>query len=87
MAVQPLALNGSQPAPADLSIKVVEDIETLREWIGAAVTLAPLRDAYEMGFRVGALQSSKVAIPLYRQLGFQDICKIGLYRWERMIAS
>lgn len=56
--------------------------EARRQGIGTALTLAPLRDAREMGYRVGTLQSSEIGFSVYRQLGFQQICEMGLYLWE-----
>lgn len=56
--------------------------EFRRQGMGAAVTLAPLLDALEMGYRVGTLQASEMGFPVYRRLGFQEICKFGTYRWE-----
>ncbi|HEX4992439.1 MAG TPA: GNAT family N-acetyltransferase [Rubrobacteraceae bacterium] len=44
--------------------------EARRRGIGAATTLAPLREAREMGY------------PVYRRLGFEEYCRIGLYEWR-----
>ena len=44
--------------------------------IGAALTLKPLQDAREMGYRVGVLQSSEMGYKLYQRLGFRHLCQI-----------
>lgn len=44
--------------------------------IGAALTLDPLLEAREMGFRIGVLQSSEMGFDVYKRLGFQHLCQI-----------
>ena len=52
-----------------------------RRGIGALMTVRPLEVARARGYRLGILQSSKMGYPLYRRLGFQDYCRIGIYLW------
>jgi GNAT superfamily N-acetyltransferase len=56
--------------------------EARRQGIGAAITLAALRDAREMGYHVGVLGSSEAGFPVYQRLGFQEYCQIGIYEWR-----
>jgi len=44
--------------------------------IGSAVTLKPLQDACEMGYRIGTLQSSDMGFNVYKKLGFRHLCQI-----------
>jgi GNAT superfamily N-acetyltransferase len=48
--------------------------------IGTAISLAPMREALKMGYRVGVVHSSKMGYGVYRRIGFQDYCTIGIYR-------
>lgn len=48
--------------------------------IGAAVTLAGLLDARELGYRIGILTSSAMGHSVYARLGFRDYCTIELYQ-------
>lgn len=44
--------------------------------IGLALTHQPLREAYEMGYNIGVLQSSKMGFNIYKKLGFRHLCQI-----------
>ncbi len=52
-----------------------------RRGAGTAVTLAPLREARDMGYRIAILHSSSMGYGIYRRLGFRDYCRIGRYVW------
>lgn len=56
--------------------------EARGQGIGSAITLAPLLEARQMGYRVGILQASKGGYNAYRRLGFEDFGKLSLYLWE-----
>jgi hypothetical protein len=45
------------------------------------MTLAPLMDAREMGYRIGTLQSSEMGLNVYRRLGFKEYCRVSQYVW------
>jgi GNAT superfamily N-acetyltransferase len=56
--------------------------EARRKGIGAQVTLSPLLQARNLGYKVGVLEASSMGEPVYRSLGFQKYCRITSYRWS-----
>ncbi len=52
-----------------------------RQGIGTLMTLAPLRDARAMGYRIGTLHASEMGLGMYRRLGFCEYCKLASYVW------
>jgi GNAT superfamily N-acetyltransferase len=48
--------------------------------IGTAISLTPMKEAHEMGYKVGVVHSSKMGYGVYRRIGFEDYCTIGIYR-------
>lgn len=64
----------------------IYDVATLpqarRQGIGSALTVAPLLDAREQGYRIGTLQSTPMGLNLYRRLGFREYCLFSAYFWS-----
>jgi hypothetical protein len=53
--------------------------------LGGAMTLRPLYDAQERGYRAGILQSSQMGYKVYLRLGFAVVCTVDYY--ERGLES
>jgi ribosomal protein S18 acetylase RimI-like enzyme len=53
--------------------------EARRKGIGETMTLVPLLEARQNGYQVGILQASPMGYPIYKRLGFKDICKFDIY--------
>ena len=80
---QPVALSAYFLAAGIVGIYDVATIPPVRrQGIGAAITLAPLRAAHALGYRVGALESSPMGVGVYTRLGFRACCSFDLYSWE-----
>ncbi len=50
--------------------------------IGAEITRVALLEAGDLGYRIGVLGSSEMGYSVYRRLGFEEHCRIGLYEWR-----
>jgi len=82
-------LNGKPVATSNVflgaGVAGVQFVATLPEargqGIGAAMTLAPLHEVQQMGYRIGILQSSDLGLKLYQQLGFQHVCQMEHFYW------
>jgi len=46
--------------------------------LGSTITSAPLVEARSRGYRVAILHATEMGYPVYRRLGFEDVCPIGL---------
>ena len=46
-----------------------------------AVTQKALKDGRALGYRVGILQASKMGEPVYRRMGFKEVCRVSSYNW------
>src|SRR5215210_7596943 len=80
---EPVATSTSFFAAGVAGVYCVSTIEsTRRRGIGAAVTLAALREARDLGHTIGVLTSSEMGYSVYRRLGFVEYCTISLYEWR-----
>jgi len=56
--------------------------EARQQGIGGAITVKPLLDAREQGYRVGVLFSTEMGFPVYKRLGFEPVGTISRYLWR-----
>jgi GNAT superfamily N-acetyltransferase len=50
--------------------------------VGRAVTLAAMEHGKERGAVKAVLQSSEMGYPVYRSIGYEDVCFLRLYDWR-----
>jgi GNAT superfamily N-acetyltransferase len=53
--------------------------EARRKGIGRIMTMVPLLEARQLSYRVGILQASSMGYPIYKKIGFKDVCMYRLY--------
>ena len=83
------SLNGKPVAASTLFLGAgaagIYSVATLPEargqGVGSAMTLTPLYEARNMGYRVGVLQSSDMGYRVYERLGFQRLCQMDHFYW------
>jgi len=58
-------------------------VSTLPEYrgrgVGGAITALPLLEARERGYKVGTLQASSMGHPVYKRIGFEDVCQLRVF--------
>jgi GNAT superfamily N-acetyltransferase len=82
-AGEPVATATSFIGAGGVGIYFVFTVESARrKGIGARITHAALREAWDLGYKVGVLGSSELGYPVYRRLGFEEYCRIALYEWR-----
>jgi GNAT superfamily N-acetyltransferase len=85
---EPVAISQLFLAAGVAGISLVATLrEARRKGIGTAMTLAPLLEAREMGYRIGSLWASRMGLGVYHRLGFQDFCRLSSYRFESTVDS
>lgn len=76
----PVATSALVPDSGVAGIYAVATIpEARRKGIGRAMTVMPLLEAKQNGYRIGILQSSSMGYPIYKRIGFKDVCTYSLY--------
>lgn len=74
---------GSSSMYLGVGVAGIYNVSTLpkarKQGVGTALTLAPLLDARQMGYRIGILQASEMGLSIYQRLGFKEYCKISHY--------
>jgi len=51
--------------------------------IASDITRAALIDAQRLGYRAIMLEALPDMTPMYRRMGFQEYCRINVYRWKK----
>lgn len=54
-----------------------------RRGIGTAVTVAALEHARDLGYRAAILHASREGEPIYRRIGFAEVCKVSHWYYSK----
>ncbi len=55
--------------------------EARKQGIGMAMTLAPLQEARDMGYRIAILHPSEMGLGVYQRIGFEKYCNLSHGIW------
>ena len=50
--------------------------------VGALISYTPFVEAGDRGYEIGILHSTRMGYPVYKRLGFEDVCKLIRYEWK-----
>jgi predicted acetyltransferase len=76
----PCALRVFEPLWLFAGIFAVATMPAARnQGIGGLMTVTALQEARQLGYRVGVLQASDMGYPVYKRIGFRDVCTYRLY--------
>jgi ribosomal protein S18 acetylase RimI-like enzyme len=56
--------------------------EMRRRGFGTAMTMAAVREALAIGYRVAVLGTSEMGRGIYERMGFREVCRFGIYQWH-----
>lgn len=74
---EPVGASSLMLAAGVASLQLVATVpEARRRGVGTAMSLAPMADARELGYRIGILASSPLGFGVYRRIGFREY-----FRW------
>lgn len=82
-----VGLRGGQPVASSLvffgaGVAGIYHVSTVPEHrgrgVGAAMTRAPLMEARRREYQVAILHATEMGYPVYRRLGFQEVCTMGV---------
>jgi ribosomal protein S18 acetylase RimI-like enzyme len=81
---QPVATNLIYCGGGVAGVFAIATVEWARgRGIGSAITLKPLLDARDRGYRYAVLFSSEMGVPVYKRIGFRDAgVRINRYLWR-----
>ncbi len=78
---EPVGASSLMLAAGVASLQLVATVpEARRRGVGTAMSLAPMVDARELGYRIGILASSPLGFGVYRRIGFREHFRWTVYQ-------